>query len=571
MAAKPQAAPPAEQPNAASKPKFKAALPSVADLIRNPKAAEKLTIPQLNAFLAETKALLAMARAKKDMASDPADFAARVSQGLFKTPTHIKYLSAQYSEAIDGGGNNKCVSMPFQTGKSEFTSKWLPFWFLARYPRKRVILTSYEADFAEGWGRRVRNLVQTHGSEYGLKLDDSSKSASRWELVTGGGMQTAGAGGAIIGKGADLIIIDDPVKGAKEVRSKQYREDQWEWFTNTVLSRLQPGGRIIVVGTRWHQDDIIGRLNARTHDLPGHVRFDYIRLPAIAEEDDPLGRQPGAALWPSRYDEAYYNSLRITVGPYAFSAGYQQNPTPEEGNAVKRAWWRFYDSLPAQFDVLVQTWDLALTTEKDSDYTVGFLLGRKGTDIYVIDRCMGKWDPPTAIKEIRTFSQRYPLAVGKVIERSTASLTTIAMLQREILGVIPMPTKGLPKDLRLANVIPLIAAGNVWLPKSAQWAVELVEEAAQFPNVEHDDQVDALSQGLNYLIFGSYRAASDAQAALLEPTPPRTPEELMQREVSLYFGKILKAEEQRINYGRRPDQDLRHNYPLDYIPGVDLN
>ena len=196
----------------------------------------------------------------------PAHFATLASLGRWRIADHLGLLNRKLLDVAEGRINRLLITMPPRHGKSEFASKYFPAWFLGRYPEKRVILASYEADFASQWGRKVRDLLEHHGSRlFGVMVRHDSKAADRWELADhGGGMQTAGVGGAITGKGADLLIIDDPVKNAEQANSDVYREKTWEWYTSTAYTRLEPGGAVILIQTRWHEDDQIGstRLNS---------------------------------------------------------------------------------------------------------------------------------------------------------------------------------------------------------------------------------------------------------------------------------------------------------------------
>ena len=207
------------------------------------------------------------------------------------------------------------VSLPPRHGKSELCSHWLPVWYLTVWPAKRVILTSYEADFAANWGRRVRNTLQSTGLG---TISGDSQAADHWETEEGGGMVTAGTGGPITGRGADLLIVDDPVKNAEEASSPTYRDRTWEWWQTTARSRLEPGGSIVIIMTRWHVDDLVGRLLAEASD-----NWDYIRLPALDSD--------GHALWPTRYDEQALLDTRRSVGEAAWQSMYMQQPSSVGG------------------------------------------------------------------------------------------------------------------------------------------------------------------------------------------------------------------------------------------------
>ena len=213
--------------------------------------------------------------------------------------------------------------MPPRHGKSELASKWTPIWFLANWPNKRVILSSYEATFAASWGRKVRNTMQENPG-IGVQLSEDSKAVGVWETTQGGGMLAVGAGGAITGHGADLLVIDDPVKNAEEAASPVIRQKIWEWWQTTPRTRMEPGGSIIVDMARWDVDDLVGHLKAQ-RDEPWVI----VELPAVAEANDAIGRSPGEALWPERYDLSALAAIRRDVGEDAWASLYQQRPNPQ--------------------------------------------------------------------------------------------------------------------------------------------------------------------------------------------------------------------------------------------------
>jgi len=239
------------------------------------------------------------------------------------------------------------------------------------HPDKRVILTSYEADFAAQWGRRARDLLEEHGTIFPtpVKLNPDSSSASRWDIVGNtGGMTTAGARGPITGKGGHLIIIDDPVKNAEESMSTTIQEKTWEWYLSTLYTRLEPNGAIILIMTRWSQNDLAGKL---LHDMQaGGERWEIINLPALAEPEDPIGRSEGEALWPARFPRDRLEQMRRTVGSHWWASLYQQRPIPREGGIFK---YQYIDAqrvikTPALIRVVIGV-DPAVTSTKESDET----------------------------------------------------------------------------------------------------------------------------------------------------------------------------------------------------------
>jgi hypothetical protein len=265
-----------------------------------------------------------------------------LTRGKWQLAPHLDLLNRRLLDTAAGRTRRLMVFAPPRHGKSQLVSVYLPAWFLGVYPDKRVILSSYEASFAAGWGRKVRDILAEHGEAvFGLKLRSDSTAADRWDLAGhAGGMMTAGVGGPLTGKGADLFILDDPVKNAEEAMSQALRDKCWDWFLSTAYTRLEPGAAVVLIMTRWHPDDLSGRILARQEETG--ALWDVVSLPALAEADDPLGRKPGEALWPERYPVESLNEIRSTQGSMWFQAMYQQSPTLPEGNLFKRscASWR---------------------------------------------------------------------------------------------------------------------------------------------------------------------------------------------------------------------------------------
>lgn len=239
--------------------------------------------------------------------------------------------------------------MPPQHGKSELVSHWFPAWLLDLFPWMRVMLASYESDYAASWGRKVRNEIQAHPDELRVRVSDDSSAANHWDTTEGGGMNSMGVAGAITGKPAHVLIIDDPVKNREQAESPTYREKTWEWWQGTARERLNPlpwapFGVVIVMATRWHLDDLSGRLLARRVDQTEEARYalpwyEY-RLPALALDSDPLGRQPGVALWPEKYSREALLAIKADISPYDWESEYQQSPILKAGSLFRREYFQ---------------------------------------------------------------------------------------------------------------------------------------------------------------------------------------------------------------------------------------
>jgi hypothetical protein len=293
-------------------------------------------------------------------------------------------ISRRVAAAVRRGDGRVIVCLPPRHGKSELVSHWTPTWFLDLQPERRVILASYAHELAASFGRRVRNTIEAQPARLRVRVAEDSRAADRFTTLHGGGLLAAGVGGGITGFGAHVLVLDDVVKDAEAAGSATQRAAVWQWYASVARPRLEPSGSIVVVGTRWHQDDLIGRLIAQQD--AGGERWDTLILPALAEAHDPLGRPEGAALWPERYGADALAAIKQAVGSQAWASLYQQRPSPAEGGLLKRGWWRFYRDAPAELDEVIQSWDLAFKDTRTSDYVVGQVWGRRGAGYFLLDQ-----------------------------------------------------------------------------------------------------------------------------------------------------------------------------------------
>lgn len=421
--------------------------------------------------------------------SMPCLTANRLTNGRFKRYEHIKHISRQLTPGILKGGGRYIVSVPPRHGKSFLISLWTPTWFLHLFPEKSVILSSYEADFASHWGRQVRNLIVEYEKELGISLSGDSSAADRWHTTEGGGMVTAGVGGPITGRGGSLLVIDDPVKNWEQAMSETYREKAIEWFQSTLYTRAEPGASIVVLMTRWHERDLAGFLLSEHAD-----KWSEIRLPAIAEEGDALGRIPGQALCSERYNEDSLNQIKHAVGARVWNALYQQRPSSQEGNILKREWFQLFDDTPTHFDEMIQSWDLSFTGKDTSDFVVGQVWIRKGSQKFLVDRVRERFTFTETVEAMRTLSRKWPQATLKLIENKANGPAIESLLGKEISGMVLWEPQG-DKVSRANAVTPQLEAGNVFIANRS-WTQEFIEECVSFPNAAHDDQVDAMTMAL---------------------------------------------------------------------------
>ncbi len=435
--------------------------------------------------------------------TDYSFYAEYVHRGVYRPARHHR-LICSYLEAVERGDITRLmIFMPPRHGKSMTVSETFPSFFIGKKPHRRVIEVSYGQDLARKFGRANRQKVEEFGRElFGIYLARDNSSVVNWDIEGNrGGMISVGIGGPITGQGADLLLIDDPIKNRKEADSKTYRDMVWNEYRNTLYTRLHPGGRIIIILTRWHEDDLAGRL---LNPELGYVtaeeaaQWTVLSLPAEAEEYDPLGRNPGDPLWPEHgFDKAWLEATKRAVGSQAWAALYQQRPSPQEGSLFKRHWWRFYTELPNRFDEMLQSWDCTFKDGDSSDYVVGQVWGRVGGDFYLLDQVRDRMDLPATMRAIETLAAKWPNAYAKLIEDKANGPAVIQMLQHKIPGLLAVNPEG-GKVVRAAAVSPVVEAGNVYLPPPGitPWIHDFMEECAVFPNGAYDDQVDAMTQAL---------------------------------------------------------------------------
>jgi predicted phage terminase large subunit-like protein len=323
-------------------------------------------------------------------------------------------------------------------------------------------------------------------------------------------MIAAGVGGPLTGQGADLAIIDDPVKGPEEANSQLQRDSIWDWYRFVLRTRLQPNAAVILVLTRWHEDDLAGRLLKAAKEDPAADQWIELKLPALAEDDDPLGRALGEPLWPGQYSREALQAIKASIGTYAWLALFQQRPISPQGAFFHREWWKHYRERPGSFDQVIQSWDMTFKETRDTDFVVGQVWGKVGAFKYLLDQVRGRMSFTTTLQAVRTLSARWPEATTKLVEDKANGPAVIDSLNRELGGFIPVEPQG-GKEARAAAVSPQVEAGNVFLPEGAPWLDGYIEEHAAFPKGANDDQVDATTQALIRLAEGGAVVAADVE------------------------------------------------------------
>lgn len=439
------------------------------------------------------------------LAATPVGLALLASNGKYELARHLLYLNKKLLDLAARRITRLMVFMPPRHAKSTTVSHYFPAWYLMLHPDHRVMLTSYEADFAASWGRKARDVLSEWGPKlFGVQVRDDSSAADRWDIAGhAGGMVTAGAGGALTGRGADCLIIDDPVKNAEQALSPTYREHLWDWYLSTAYTRVEPGGIIIVTLTRWHEEDLAGKL--LTEMANGGEQWEIVRFPALAEETDELGRQPGEALWPERYPVAALEAKRRTMeNALWWAALYQQHPTPAKGNLFQRDWFTVYARLPEDELFIVQAIDSAFKEGVANDYSVIATWAGHRTGYYLLHVWRDRVSFPRLIAAIhREADAWHPDAI--LIEDAASGQSAIQTLThpddhdtRPVLPIVGITPDG-SKVFRATSITPLVEGGQVFVPDHAPWYPDWLDEHLRFPRGQHDDQVDTTAMALRYL------------------------------------------------------------------------
>jgi predicted phage terminase large subunit-like protein len=412
-------------------------------------------------------------------------------------PTYEKanhlILVSEKLEALEAG---KCkrlmLFMPPRHGKSELCSIRFPAYYLGRNQQKQVIGCSYAENLAYTFSYAIRETISTNAYQRLWKVELDTSGAVRWQLAGKENKRSsyiaAGVGGGITGEGADLLIIDDPVKNAEEAESEVYREKVYQWYTTTARTRLQPDASIVLIMTRWHQADLAGKLLEDARRDPQADQWEVINLPALKEDK---------ALWTERYPVPTLINIRATIGSRAFESLYQGNPTAAQGDVFKREWWKYYKVRPP-FKRIIHSWDTAYKEKTTSDYSVCTVWGVTDNGYYLLEVLRERLELPELKRMcIAAYDRDKPSAV--YIEDAASGQSLIQELKRETrLPIIPVKVDK-DKSIRAYAVTPLIEAGRVFLPEYAQWLHDYVEELSAFPNGEHDDQVDSTTQALRQM------------------------------------------------------------------------
>lgn len=459
----------------------------------------------------------------------------------FRVLPHLEFLSERFSKAIrdvERGKNRKLtVSMPPRSGKSELISKRFPLWILRRHPDWKIVQASYSGSLVSDFAKWTRATIEDR-PELGIALSPFTGQRASWSTVEGGGIYTTSVRGGLTGRGARVVLIDDPIKDFIEAHSLTMRQNVWDWWLSVVQTRLEPPYLVCVVQTRWHEDDFTGRL--LSPEFEGDPReWEQISIPAIANEVDDIGRRPGDPLYTPVVSESRgealdrWDDVKRAVGSYTWSALYQQSPSPARGAIFDVGWWRYWttDSSKATDDgrivfldpndlyggKWIDSWDCSFKGSSShtgagssADFVVGQRWVRQGVNRYLISQKRGRWSFTQTLEQMKQWIRNDdPFASpfgnyvhDRLIEDKANGTAIIDTLKEHVSGLKPInPSVG--KEARARAITPEVESGNVFLPLPSDdgndWVQDLLSEIRNFPHDSNDDQVDAMVQALAYL------------------------------------------------------------------------
>ena len=414
----------------------------------------------------------------------------------FVSGYHHKKIAKKFEDIRDGKIKRLIVNMPPRHTKSEFASFLFPSWLVGNKPQLKIIQTTHNTELAVRFGRKMKNLIDSQVYQQvfdQVAISADSKAAGRWETNKGGEYFAAGVGSSITGRGADLLIIDDP-HSEQDALSETAFDNAYEWYTSGPRQRLQPGGAIVIVMTRWSVKDLTGRLIDAQAKEPKADQWELIEFPAILPSNKPI--------WPEYWDIDSLTATKASLTEQKWQAQWQQNPTAEEGSILKREWWQIWeeDEVPDLIHV-IQSYDTAFSKKETADYSAITTWGvfshpNKGNpQIILLDAEKGRWEF-TELKKIAMDKYKYWEPETVIVEAKASGLPLTDELRSAGIPVVNFtPSRGNDKHVRVNSVAPMFESGQVWCPDE-RWAQDVIEECAAFPFGDHDDYVDSTTQAL---------------------------------------------------------------------------
>ena len=408
---------------------------------------------------------------------------------------HHKIYAEKLQAVADGKIKRLIINMPPRHTKSEFASYLFPTWLMGRDPTKKIIQATHTAELAVGFGRKVKNLIENEDFQDifpDVKLAVDAKASGRWSTNAGGEYYAVGVGGALAGRGADLAIIDDPVS-EQDALSTTALDNIYEWYTSGPRQRLQPGGSIIIVMTRWSIRDLTAKVLSKQSEK-GADKWDIVEFPAIMPS--------GKSLWPEYWKLEELEGVKASIPVGKWNAQYMQNPTAEEGAIIKREWWQKWEKEdPPECNYIIQSYDTAFSKSDRADYsavtTWGIFTESESNEehIMLLDAVKGRWEFPQLKEEANELYKLYDPDMV-LIEQKGSGMPLTQELRRMGIPVTPFtPSRGADKFTRMHSCAPVFESGMVWCPET-NFADEVMEECASFPNGEHDDLADSMTQAI---------------------------------------------------------------------------
>lgn len=429
-------------------------------------------------------------------------------------PTFVFYqfseiLIDRLEEIVNGDLSRLIVQVPPRHGKSQLVSRLFPAYYLLKHQARFVAVASYGATLAEGFSRSARAFY----TDAGGKLDPAAQSVKIWQTEQGGGLWSASVGSAATGRGCSLAIVDDPLRDRRDAESPTVRGTLKDWYGSTFRTRVEPEeGAIVIIQTRWHEDDLIGQVleNEAAVEEDDREGWHVIDLPAIAEEwheRPPLPdcisveedfREVGEALCPQRYNLRALSQIRAAVGSREWSALYMQSPRPSGGNIIDPDWFLYYTQAPEKFQRIILSVDCTFKDADSSDFVAMIVMGQQGSRFYVLDVVNERLDIVATMTRLMSKVQQWnPQAV--LVEAAANGHAVLTMLRQKIPNMVGIkPADGGSKINRVQACAPMFEAGNVWLPQRATWTEPFVSQATMFPAAKNDDMIDATAQALNW-------------------------------------------------------------------------
>lgn len=486
------------------------------------------------------------------MPGSPLEQALELDSG-FRVRPHLQYLSDKITEAVEkveqGESQFLIVSMPPRLGKSMTCSFYTPLWTLRKHPEWKHVLVSHDDGLATGFGRQIRRAVEDH-PELGLRIARDAGAVASWETTEKGSVLARTWRGSLTGRGAKVLIIDDPFKDFADAHSSTIRNTIWNWWLTVALTRLEAPVLVMVIMTRWHEDDLVGRLLSTEYDGEPS-QWQVINFPAIAEHMDVLGRNPGQPLYSPLLEESEseaitrWASVKKSVGTYTWSGLYQQHPSPAEGAIFSmdsfRYWTRnksligpehpnlvYFEPEQHQVGRWVDSWDMAFKATDTSDYVVGQRWVKVGANRFLVLQSRGRRTFTETVKEVKRWADPDKTLCAsfvhkRLVEDKANGPAIINRLRNKVSGIKPINPKD-SKEARARAVTPEVESHNVILPYPGdpgnEWVRDLLEELRSFPSGSHDDQVDAMTQALDDL--RDVGKASVSKTAQTQRTVQRT-------------------------------------------------